>query len=272
MGDSREMLKDVHQVLVNRPFAPILRNSKEASNLCAMKFMCVIDYYAEKYGIYEEIKDHPKMVQHLMQFHSYGSFKYYDCRIGYGLEDVENLILQCSFCEFIGTYSITICHIAINHNTHISLKQCAYCKRCDLSSHIDNKSLTTCYQSYLKKFAIEMISENIMMVTRNFYKFLKLLAENLDVLISRIGSYSGIGFQKIERIATAIEDFPSTCTVFLPKGSSKTIRPDVLNTFFIHAFQTLHGRKPIGATTIETTTNSFQQQTYESDRVTRNVS
>lgn len=195
--------------LSNRRIAPILHNSTEKDDLIALKLMCIIDYYTEQGKLYSNIEREPKLLTQLMQFKSYGSFTYYDCIV-----DRVNgeCLLQCEFCEFIGSYALVLTHMAINHNAHISNKMCAYCKRKDVVTHSEN-TLQNCYENYLKKHSLRVDGVKTE-ITFEFFKILKNIAKRLKVIIIRNDFFTGTEFSRIESVGRKIQNFPTTCTVF----------------------------------------------------------
>lgn len=229
MCSDQELVEKMREHLEKCSFAPILENSKEKYDVKAVKLMFVVDFFMTEHNLYEKINPHPKMLNELLQFNSYGSFKYYGCQVN---RRIDNRLLKCTFCELIGPYALVITHIAINHNAHISLKQCAYCKRDNLISHVTNNSLDTCYNNYLQKHGVNVTDDNVSNIVVEFYTFLRNLAKQLDVLSLRSSTFSGIGNQSNEKLNHNIRNFPTMVKVFKQKGSKKVVNNDKLDRIF----------------------------------------
>lgn len=130
--------------LPKRPFAPSLERSKEKNSEEALKVMCVDDYFIEQDSLYDRIIGQPKLLEQLMMFKSYRSSQYfhYDT-IGIG---IGNQLLKCKDCELVGPYGCILTHMAINHDMHIGLVHCAYCKRQKVATHMEEETFEDCYR------------------------------------------------------------------------------------------------------------------------------
>ncbi|XP_031622453.1 uncharacterized protein LOC116340226 [Contarinia nasturtii] len=215
--------------LSNRPIGPIFHNSKEKDDLEALKLMCVLDYYATNRKLYPIIMAQPKLLQHLMQLNSYSSFQYYNCQVNHAIGERQ---FQCAFCELLGPYALIMTHMAINHDSHMSLKMCAYCKRESVVDHNANGTLEVCYNQYLKKYGIDLANDEKLKIVTDFYKLLKDLAESLNVVIQRVEHFTGRFQPRTEQIPRKIPNFPTTCMVFTPRRSSKKMKSDKLDYLF----------------------------------------
>lgn len=182
-GD-REFLKN-H--LLNRPIAPIFEHCKEKDDLSALRMMCIVDFHTESTSLYSRIREskNKKLLKQLLQFSHYENFRCYDYRIH---SQLNQKALQCKFCELIGCYPHILTHMAINHDTHIGSKICAYCNRCELKAHIDDDSLLDCYKTYLEIHKIEIhqieINEEPKIVT-DFYHMLINLCTKMGICVHR---------------------------------------------------------------------------------------
>lgn len=241
MGESIDALALIDALrahLAKRPIAPIFESSHERNDGTALKFMCLVDYYVAEHKFYDEFVKYPKLMAQLLRFHSYRSFVFYSYP---AIRTISGLLLQCKFCELTGPYSHILTHMAINHNAHIGLKQCAYCNRTQLTEHIQNGTLATCYQHYLTIHGIDPKAVDVDILNK-FYKLLKNISSALDVVIPRSEAFAGIGYRKtvdIERLYGP--DFPTTCTVYSPKNTGKRINVDKLNHMFGTVISFMYG-------------------------------
>lgn len=224
-------IKKLQLHLLSRPIAPIFANSKEQDDFEALKLMCMIDFYADNRELFGKINklNQPKLLGQLIQLHSFKSFKYYNCHVNRAIGDRQ---YQCTFCELIAPYSLVLTHMAIVHDTHVSVKTCAYCKRESVVKHNENGTLDKCYADYLKKYNVDQIDDESVQVIIDFYKLLKDIAELLNVLISRNENMDGIGYPRIEQIKRKIPQFPTTFKVLTPKRSSKKMDKNKLDEHF----------------------------------------
>lgn len=164
------------------PFASIFEQSNEKDDHVALKLMCIVDYNVKRWGLYKHMQDtNPRLLAQLMQFQSYGKFKFYDYQVGH---EIGKRVLQCKFCDLIGPYGYIFTHMAINHNDHSPLKTCAYCNRIDLKKHFGDDSLHPCFANYLRTNAIEW-NENVCNIVTNFYDMLKELANKFKIITIR---------------------------------------------------------------------------------------
>ncbi|XP_055326977.1 uncharacterized protein LOC129580518 [Sitodiplosis mosellana] len=233
------MIEALKRHLASRKIAPILKKLEEKNednSEKALKFLCVLDYVTEQNGFYKQMDDHPKLLQQLMSFNSYESFKYYHYHLNKNVSKViGNRILRCKFCDLIGPYAIILSHTAISHNVHLGIKKCAYCNRMDLLDH----PLDTCYSNYLTKYAID---EKNVANSSEFFVMLKEISTKLGVLITRTDAFGGIGKSKKEYVTCKIPGFPNTCTVFtVPRATKKKVKDNNLNIMFKSMVENMYG-------------------------------
>lgn len=250
------MIDSLIKYLSNRPIEPILRESKEKDDLMALKLMSIIDYSIEKKSLYEKMQDQPKLKKQLMQFHSYGKFKYYDIQV-YGA--IGERLLQCKLCDLVGPYAYILTHMAIVHNSHISTKTCAYCNRKDIIAHSLDKSLQMCYDEYLKKYDIQPATINTEVIVE-FFELIKKIAKELGVIVSRNDLFTGTGYPHIEFIQKPICNFPKTCTVYSPKNSYKKMNPVTLDNYFQMVTDSMIGGNGMSRLTQNTMENDENEQ------------
>lgn len=211
------------QHLQNRQFAPIFNESDEQTNPIALKLMCVVDYGMQRWHLYDSIKksNSPKLLQQLLQFRSYGAFKYYDYQAPMGKR-----VLQCKFCNLNGPYGLILTHMAINHNAHIGMTTCNYCNTNDLKKHIDQNSLDECYANYIRRNGVE-VNETINKIVVEFYTMLKLLSAKLNIITVRNHLFSGKGYAAPGRLDHDYgNDIDVNITVYTsrtPANKKKTI-------------------------------------------------
>lgn len=227
-AQNEKMIKRLTEYLSGRPIAPILKESKEKGDLKALKVMCVVDYYMQKCNLYDRMKQQPKLLCQLMGFHSYGSFKFYDCHV---VSEISSHVLQCKFCELAGPYHLMMTHMAINHNAHISHTCCAFCNRVDVAEHIQYGTLNECYRQYMERYGISP-DDAPRFIVRKFYEQLRNIARAVDVLITRHDSFTGTGYRTIEKVNCKISGFPNTCIVYKPKKSHKKVNDAKLEQYF----------------------------------------
>lgn len=237
MYTNEQVASKLREHLEKRPFAPILEYSKEKDNLNALKLMCVLDYYVAERNLYDKIKPHPKLLHQLLNFHSYVTFKYYDCRVS----NLQKYQLKCSFCELVCPYNLMLAHMAVSHNSHISLKQCSFCKRSSLEDHLSSNSLDTCYNKYLKQHDVNDKNNQINKIVIDFYSLAANLAKQLDVVISRVGTFTGNGYKRKENINHPISGLSKNCIVFEQRKVNKTIHNKKLDPIFERVVEYLFG-------------------------------
>lgn len=208
--------------LRGRPFARIFEQCYEKDDIVALKFMCILDHEMDRLNLYADINaTNPKMLALLMQFRSFAAFRYYEYNVR---KDIGARILRCKFCALIAPYAYIFTHMAINHNTHIGLKLCAYCNRTELDTHFDENSLEQCYHSYLRRIECHSHESNINVhvVVTKYFKLLKALAQNFDVHTVRHKQFIGRGYSSVERLHQNYgDDFPNVCMVFKQPARKK---------------------------------------------------
>lgn len=192
--------------LLERPFNLILMSSKEHNNPVALMMMCIVDYYMERKGLYARMAQTPEILSKLLQFHSYASFRYYEYRSKYLKHYNGDKLLRCSLCHLVGNYEHILTHMAINHNEHVGITKCAYCKRKDVKLHINDKKFDRyelfrkCSDKYVQKWKIVKDDKELKIVT-DFYDMLKEVAQKIDACTSRTHLFEGkktMSTQKID--------------------------------------------------------------------------
>lgn len=189
----------VAQHLKKGSFAPIFEQSNEKNDAVALKLMCIVDFETQRHDLYPRMqKPSPKLLPQLMQFHSYGTFKYYDYQVGVR---IGKRVLKCKFCDLIGPYGLILTHMAINHNAHIGLKRCVYCNRNDLKEHFADETMEHCYASYLQRHDIEVDRGTMKSYTivKKFYDMLKELSVKFGISTFRNYGFRGSGYQVAAR-------------------------------------------------------------------------
>lgn len=236
-------IQAIAQHLQKGPFAPIFDQSSEKDDHVALKFMCIVDYKTQRWDLYNRIKDNPKLLGQLMQFRSYGRFKYYDYQAGH---EMGKRVLKCKFCELIGPYGCILSHMAINHNTHIGVKVCNYCNRIDLRKHYDDNSLQQCYGNYLQQHDIQW-NESVCLIVSDFYAMLKTLSQKFKINTVRNHVFAALGFSSVERLDRGYDsDIDETVKVFknrTPQMTSKNIsgRLDEVDKEFKRVISVMYG-------------------------------
>lgn len=184
------------------PFASIFEYSNEKTNPIALKLMCIIDYNTQRMELYQRmLAADPKLLTQLMQFHSYGLFKYYDYQVD---QVIGKHVLKCKFCELIGPYRCIATHLAINHDTHIELTRCAYCNRIELKKHFGEDLLHKCYAKYLQQNAIQL-DETVCSIVSDFYGMLKEIAVKFKISTDRKWAGKGPDYKNISKRCDALD-------------------------------------------------------------------
>lgn len=176
----------IAQHLRKGPFAVIFDRSNEKGDDIALKLMCIVDYNAQRLDLYARMQAaQPKLLAQLMQFQSFGTFKYYDYQLG---NQLGIRVLKCKCCDLTGPYGHILTHMAINHNAHVPSKTCAYCNQTDLKMHLADDSLHQCFANYLRSNQCEW-DEKICDIVTDFYDMLKELADKFKIKVVR--SFAG---------------------------------------------------------------------------------
>lgn len=177
------------EYLQTRPIAPILEQSDEKGNIVALKFMYILDNETERSQLYDRIRNakSASLMQQLMQFHTFKSFKFYDYNVKRGL---KTFVLQCTACKLIGPYPYILSHMAINHNLHIASKMCGYCDRVELQKHFDSNTLGRCYGNYLRDRNIYDWDANVCKIVVEFYDMLKRVSDQFSIITIRSQNYA----------------------------------------------------------------------------------
>lgn len=234
------------QHLQQGAFAQIFRNANanEQCNPVAVKLMCIVDYNVQRLNLYELMRAaYPKLVAQLLQFHSYGMFKYFDYTVGL---EIGQRVLQCKFCELIGPYALILTHMSVNHDAHIGSKQCVYCNRTELRKHFGDGTLAECYTNYLERTHIQR-DENVCNIVTEFYKMLKNISSDFDISTIRNHGFAGKGHGTVERLSGGYDsDVDDTVTIYKNRSSKSKFknisrRLIALDQQFSHAMNQLYG-------------------------------
>lgn len=177
-----EMNSKLLEHLKGRPIAPILVTSRQTNNESALKLMCIIDYKLEVQDLYKELKKVPKLMEKLLQLHSFGSFKYFKYNLP--KTHVSDQILLCKYCDLMGPYTTIIEHMVIRHNMHPSAQWCMWCEKADFKNH-DSK---WCYNEYRGKLR----TTSYFSVVTSIQKLLETLADELNVKVLRNKEYKHV--------------------------------------------------------------------------------
>lgn len=185
---SEKMREIILNHLMNRPIASIVVNSLEKNFDIALKVMCVLDYYVEKENLYADIKAIPKLLEQIMRFRYFGSFKYYEYKLKKSLLMLR--VLQCESCEFIGPYKTTLEHMVMTHDRHKSGLICQYCNKTQLRNHERCHTLENCFMTYKIRKQINSNYEWPPVICE-FYELVRKIAVKLGVNIQRTEGYKG---------------------------------------------------------------------------------
>ncbi len=197
IGDEVTVLTERLKTL---PIYPIYENSSEKESVIALQFMCILDFHANyKMKLYDRIKQHqqPKLLGQLMQFRRFEKFRYYHYAVN---KQYGDYVLQCQYCYLVGRCGYILTHMVLNHNVHISLKDCVFCNRETLEAHLGNGSLGQCYSEYVERNEIES-DINVGETVTIFYDGLKKLCQKLKIFSTRKKSYAGRGYRCKETLA-----------------------------------------------------------------------
>lgn len=242
MAQSMNDANLIAQHLQKRPFVRIFENSREKNNINALKLMCILDFHTEHSGLYAKIGQSslPKLQSNLLQFREFHKFKYYNYRVDPRIRD---RVLQCKFCELIGPYTYILTHMTINHNVHMGLKMCVYCKHKELNIHFNDRSIEMCYQRYLQRHEIveSTIDKNVCEIVGDFYRMLKVLSKQLNTYCSRDHRFTGHGHRRVEKLNDDYgNDFPREVTVFR-QNNDTTLHSSSLDQEFKRIISILYG-------------------------------
>lgn len=243
-------ISKLQQYLSQRPIAPIFAKLKEheKNDEIALKFMCVIDYEATRIDLYARINgtNFPKLLHELLGFQSYTSFTYYDYSNNYCL---RGNLLQCQFaqCQFIGPYTLTLTHMAVNHNMDVGSIICAYCHEKTLKDHLFvENSLAQCYKNYLLANEIPDVDSGVHLIVVDFYEMLKECSKKLEVCTTRhLYRYVAKPYGQSEQLGRKYGNGLSrSIFVYQPKRKTKQFSIDKLNEEFISAMGALYDGDP----------------------------
>lgn len=221
--------------LMPRPIASV-RTPKESDSDVALKLMFVLDYYLDHRSLYPRIITEPKLLEQLLRFNNFQSFKYYRYCNTHKFRSKE-MLLKCEQCELIGRSEDVLEHMVMSHGLHKSTELCYWCGDATMQSHIDSNTLEGCHRNYLENNGIRP-DYQCLSVIEDFYKLIREIAFALGVLIRR--KYYNATFSKAtETIAIDNSDDDDICeTVHVTKPRiriGKTIRLDKLDEMFREA-------------------------------------
>lgn len=215
MEAAKDEIARITAYLRGRPIARIFEQCHEKDNIIALKLLCILDHEMNRLNLYSEINaSNPKLLALLMQFSSFAAFRYYEYAVR---KDIGARILRCKFCNLVAPYAYVLAHMAINHNTHVGLKICAYCNRVELNKHFDDKSLEQCYHKYIQQNEWHNHEWNVTVrdIVTKYYQLLKALARSFDVYTVRHKQFIGRGYSAVEKLSQSYgDDFPNVCKVF----------------------------------------------------------
>lgn len=249
--------------LMSRPIASIVVNSMEKDFDIALKMMCVIDFFVEKRDLYAEIKATPKLLDQLLRFRFFGSFKFREYQLK--KSSLGNKLLQCESCEFTAPYITTLEHMVMSHDLHKSALICQYCQTTRLREHDENHTLDNCYLNYQIRQQINT-NHPCPPVIVEFYKLIRKIAAKLGVNVKRNDHFNACGNTRIPieiiEIDDNDDDDDEECKrvnnePFIHNRSyntKKTIKLDVLDELFQEAMYffnvSIEGFVPINATNV----------------------
>lgn len=221
--------------LMPRPIASV-RTPTESDSDVALKLMFVLDYYLDHRSLYPRIITEPKLLEQLLRFNNFQSFKYYRYCNTHKFRSKE-MLLKCEQCELIGRSEDVLEHMVMSHGLHKSTELCYWCGDATMQSHIDSNTLEGCHRNYLENNGIRP-DYQCLSVIEDFYKLIRKIAYELGVLIRR--KYYNATFSKAtETIAIDNSDDDDICeTVHVTKPRiriGKTIRLDKLDEMFREA-------------------------------------
>lgn len=220
--------KTVIEHLKSRPMKSVVRTSMELESDVALKVMCVLDYYLDHRSLYSRIQNEPKLLEQLIRFNSFASFRYfkYCNKQKYRL---NGTLLQCEHCELIGTSVDVLEHMVLNHGHHKSTEHCFWCgdSKSKIQSHIESNTLEKCYQNYLENLNLHL-DHKCPTVIGDFYKLIRQIANELGVLSKR-RYYNATFLEKTETISIDDDDDDLCETIQVEKPRFRTPKSIHLN-------------------------------------------
>lgn len=138
MGEKMNKQKVIEHLMF-RPIS-LVRIPTERESDVGLKVMCVVDYYLDHHSLYPKIRREPKLLEQLLRFNNFASFKYYKyCHEHkFGLKE---MLLKCEHCELIGRSEDVLEHMVLSHGLHKSMEFCYWCGDSTMQSHIDSNTL-----------------------------------------------------------------------------------------------------------------------------------
>lgn len=254
-----DLIAQIVRHLRGRPIACIFEQSHEKDNLIALKLMCILDSEMDRLNLYAEINaTNPKLLGLLLRCTSFATFKYFDYAVK---KEIGPRILRCKFCELVGPYACILSHMTISHNTHVGVKVCAYCNRCELQKHFEENTLDECYQRYIQQNEWHEFECNVgaLNIVIKFFEMLKRLSKKFEVYSIRQKSYAGLGYKSVEKLGRSYgTDFPTECVVFKqkPRKNEKSLsQSNGLDVAFQQALDYVYGHSSNAQSTQREPTN-----------------
>lgn len=230
------MVSKFLEYLKGRKIARIVDESTEKNDEIALKLMCVIDQKLEEKKLYDEMDASPKLLKQLLNFRSFSQFHFYKYR---PLKKF-NHILKCKHCTLHGPYYLMLSHMALSHGSNIGSKMCLWCHKIDMSDHVKNSNLITCYEKYLKE---EDLEDDVAYpsVVIKFYEIIESLAKLLGVLTNRNQNYSGRANVAKEKHYFDDDDVDSEMIVHRHRPPHSTINIQVLDQLYEEIMEASNG-------------------------------
>lgn len=150
------LIDKLKKYLSDQPrFAPILNKVPDEQKNCvrALMLMCIFHYEVAECDWYNELTKRPELMEQFLLF-DYCLFKYYDYNT---LTRTTDCLLKCQRCSLVADYTCILTHMAMTHNVHVGLKNCAYCETTSLSMHTIPE-FKQCQEDYYKKNPSKRIS------------------------------------------------------------------------------------------------------------------
>ncbi|XP_031624228.1 uncharacterized protein LOC116341361 [Contarinia nasturtii] len=227
----------IKHLSTRKEIAPVYMEYKQGIGEHGLKFMSILDFLTEKKGLYKEMSKYPKLKMQLMKLHSYETFQYYNINLTKETKAIiGDKVLKCKWCDLVGPYKLIFEHMVVSHNSHISVKDCAYCQK-DRTVHKDRSM--PCYEQYLQRNEIDLSElKDIIDIIEEFFMILEQFAEHFKVRINRQETYAGE--KRMKKNAIAFE-FGLMADAYKPKTSKKTFCDDELDKLFSIAMTQFYG-------------------------------
>lgn len=207
------------------------------TDVISLKLMCVIDFQLENNRLYRSLQAVPKLMEQLLNFYSFGAFKYYKYKMARHF-NIRN-VLKCKQCEFFGPYLVVLEHMTINHNIHVNTNLCMWCEKTDLQTHISQNTTDQCYRDYVNKFSSVYYDP----VIPKFYELLEKLATKLNVKVYRRETFKNNHTSKRFEIISPNDqsnDIDPKIIVFRARASEKDIDVAALEEQYQTAMESLY--------------------------------